>query len=100
MGTMLVFSNAVEGRDDDYTKWYDEVHLNDIVSIPSFTSGKRYLVSEVNGLPQSRDYRYLAAYKFDGSPQTAFENMAAAAGNFQMTDALDPNVMMVFVDDM
>jgi hypothetical protein len=100
MGKLLVFSNAVEGCDDEYNKWYDEVHLKDMLSIPSIRSGNRYRVSEVKALPQSLDHRYMAIYELDGSPQAALEDMAAATPNFQMSDALDPNVLVAFVEDM
>jgi hypothetical protein len=30
----LVFSNPVEGREDEYNAWYDEVHLPDVQRIP------------------------------------------------------------------
>jgi hypothetical protein len=100
MGKMLVFTNPVEGREDEYNKWYDDVHLKDIVSIPSFRSGQRYRVAEVSGLPQSSPHRYLAVYDFDGSAQAAFENMAATAPNFQMSDALDRNALFTFVEEI
>ena len=30
----IVYTNAVEGRDDEYNAWYDDQHLNDVLKIP------------------------------------------------------------------
>lgn len=42
---LLVFSNPIAGRDDEYNKWYDGRHLTDVTSVPGFVSGQRYVVS-------------------------------------------------------
>jgi hypothetical protein len=99
MGKMLVFSNPVEGRDDEYNKWYDEVHMKDLLGVSPFKSAERFRVAQVQGLPEG-SHRYLAVYEFDGPPQTALDNMFAAAGNFQMSDALSAgDALIVFVED-
>ncbi len=43
----LVFSNPVQGHEDEYNKWYDEQHAADVVSIPGFVTAQRYVQSEV-----------------------------------------------------
>jgi hypothetical protein len=99
MGTMLVFTNAIEGRDDEYNKWYNEIHLKDIVATPSFKSGKRFKVSDIQGFP-APEHRYLSIYEFDGPPQAAMENLTAATPNFQMTDALAADFKVLLVEDL
>src|ERR1700730_8074803 len=42
---LLVFSNPVAGREDEYNKWYDGRHLADGSSIPGFVGGQRYVVN-------------------------------------------------------
>jgi hypothetical protein len=99
MGKMLVFSNAVEGREDEFNKWYDEVHLKDVVSVGPFKSAKRFGVSQGSGLPE-HSHRYLAIYEFDGESKDAFAALRAARGGFQMSDAIVPNnSLMIFLED-
>lgn len=99
MGKLLVFSNPVDGREDEYNKWYDETHLGEVVAIPSFKSAKRFRVSQAPGVPESA-HRYLAIYEFDGPPDKAFENMVSAAGTLNMSDALSTeDALLVFVED-
>ena len=98
MGKMLVFSNAAEGRDDEFNKWYDEVHKGDVLSLEPFKSAKRYVVSQVPGLPDPA-HRYLAIYEHEGPAKDAMESMMGAAANFQMSDALGPDALIVFVED-
>jgi hypothetical protein len=99
MGKMLVFSNAVEGREDEYNKWYDEVHVKDVVSVGPFKSAQRFKVSQGAGLPD-QSHGYLAIYEFDGESKEAFESLRAARGGFQMSDAIAPNnALMIFVED-
>ena len=39
----LALSSPAEGRDDEFHRWYDAYHLQDVVDLcPGFTSGHRY----------------------------------------------------------
>jgi hypothetical protein len=44
---LLVFSNPVAGKEDEYNKWYDGQHLADVVSIPGFVNGQRFIATEI-----------------------------------------------------
>lgn len=99
MGKMLVFSNAAEGRDDEYNKWYNEVHMKDVLSVAPFKSAERFDVSTVPGLPEPT-HRYLAVYEFDGPAQAAFEALTAASSKFEISDALSMDAQISFVEDM
>ena len=35
---MIVLSNPVGDRDDEYNRWYDDVHLPDVLSVPGFVA--------------------------------------------------------------
>ena len=41
MGQMLVYTNAVEGRDEEFNRWYDEIHLPEVLALPEFTRASR-----------------------------------------------------------
>jgi hypothetical protein len=60
-----VFSNPVAGHEDEYNKWYNQQHAQDVVSIPGFVSAQRFVK---NDLPLYRMVdlqvpKYLIIYK-------------------------------------
>jgi uncharacterized OB-fold protein len=77
---LLVESNSVSGREDEYNDWYSNQHLADLLTIPGFEAAQRFVLSPEKRFPDSPDhpYRYLALYEFDGSPSLLFERLGAA----------------------
>jgi hypothetical protein len=93
---LLVQTSPVAGREDDYEKWYDEVHLRDIVDLPGVVSGQRYGMVEgvVPGAPApdpAAVKSYLTIYELDGDPSAIFAEMMARIGDGRMalSDSLD-----------
>jgi hypothetical protein len=98
MGKMLVFTNAVDGRDDEFNRWYDEVHLPEVLALDAFTGATRHRVTDAQMYPD-QSHRYLAIYEFEGDPQDAIDQMIKAAGDMDMSDTMvDPH--LVIVDDI
>jgi hypothetical protein len=61
----FVFSNPVDGQEDEYNKWYNEQHAPDVVAVPGFVSAQRFVK---NDLPLYRMVdlqvpKYLVLYK-------------------------------------
>lgn len=61
---LLVMTKPVEGREQEYNDWYQNVHLHDVVAIPGYTSAQRYrllrpMVAGAEKLP------YLAVYDIE-----------------------------------
>src|SRR3954447_736086 len=88
MGQMLVFTNAVEGRDDDFNRWYDEVHLTEVLALPEFTAARRFRLADAQVFADQQ-YRYLAIYEYGGSAQQAVDALTAAASTLDMGDSID-----------
>jgi hypothetical protein len=85
----LVFSNAVEGREDEYNDWYDNVHLREVVAVDGILSAQRFKLTDAQA-GEIPAHRYLAIYEVDGSRVKAvIQNLLAAPGNMQMSDAID-----------
>lgn len=88
---ILIAMTNVTGaeKDDEYNRWYNEVHAKDILSLPSVSSITRY-----RGLEQIRpgmgepDYRYLAIYEMD-DPKAAVAALIAARPTMVMSPAMD-----------
>ncbi len=98
MGQMLVFTNAVDGRDDDFNQWYDEIHLGEVLTLPAFTAARRFRTTDAQVFPD-QPYRYLAAYEFTGDAQAAIDQLMAGSATFRMSDAMSPDSKIVLVED-
>lgn len=92
---LVVHSNAVEGRDDEYNAWYDHQHLQDILSLPGFISGSRYVVDDGAGLSETvPEFRHMAVYEIEGAPEAAMAALRAATK--RSTTAIAPGARLVF----
>jgi hypothetical protein len=90
-GLFIAYSSAVPGRDADYEKWYDEIHIPDVrTAIPSITAVHRYRLVDLQGGGGAP--RYVAVYELDDADvATAAAQLGAAGaeGRLRMTDAMD-----------
>jgi hypothetical protein len=60
---LIVHSRPVEAsREDEFNKWYDEVHIPDITSVSGVVSGRRF---QKTGGAEDGGYPYLAIYEID-----------------------------------
>jgi hypothetical protein len=93
---MVVFSNAVEGKEKDYNDWYQNTHLKQIVSIKSFAAAQRFrfVTSIIPGAPDSS--RYMAIYDIETDDiGAALKEMGelAASGRMPLPDSMDKHVI-------
>ncbi len=49
-------------REDEFNKWWDEIHLPDVLSVPGAVWGSRYLNTDPEG---NKRPKYLAVYEFE-----------------------------------
>lgn len=77
---MCVFSNPVSGREDEFNKWYDEVHIPEVLKFPAFMSGQRFKVCDTqpSGTEQPVT-RYLCIYELEVDDIDAFIKMTSKA---------------------
>jgi hypothetical protein len=89
--TLVVLTNAVEGKDREFNDWYSGRHLQDVLAIPGFKSAQRHkLVAEP--MANAVRYGYFAAYDIEtDDPQGALEELARRAGTdrMPMSEAMD-----------
>jgi hypothetical protein len=84
--TLIVYTGPADGREDEYNKWYDDVHLGEFSSLPGVISGRRFKVAGDKPAP------YAAIYELSAHPDEVMAAMNAGVkeGTVHMTDALDP----------
>lgn len=85
---LVVLTNPVEGKEDEYNRWYSDVHVREVVGIPGFISAQRFALTDAQ-MGAAGDHKYLAIYEVEGDPGAALEALKAARPDLQMSDALD-----------
>lgn len=86
---LVVSSEPLEGAADDYQRWYDEVHLPDVLSVPGFVRAQRFAAQpSVHGeLP---DRRFLAVYEIESDDlERTLAQLAEASPGMVISPALN-----------
>lgn len=86
--TLMVFTNPVEGKDEEYNRWYNERHLKDVLAVEGFVSAQRFRIA---GLTETAPYAYLAIYELEGDDAgIAMKRLADAINaGMEISDAMD-----------
>lgn len=85
---LIVVTNPVAGREDEYNNWYTNQHLPDVLKVPGFVAAKRYKITDVSALPG----KYVALYEMEtDDPQAVLAELAKRANTpeMMMSDAFD-----------
>ena len=77
------------GREADFERWYDQVHLPEVLAIPGFVGARRFRLSEHQVFPADR-HASLALYEIDDADVPGTLQRLLAATHLNMSDALDP----------
>ena len=105
---MVVLSNARPGQEDEFNRWYSQVHVLDTINkLDGFLSAQRFEQASLPDAPPC-PYRYLAIYEIeDDQLHTAYAQFrwqrqeraeALAAGRdpvVRVSDTLDPSAFIV-----
>jgi hypothetical protein len=101
-GLLLVFSNAKDAADSDaFSRWYDEVHIPDVLKIDGFVAATRYQIDE-SMREVSPLAPFLAVYEVDADPLTSVLSAlqeAATLGAMRTTELAQrdpPSTVLLF----
>lgn len=62
----IVKSNPLPNKEADFNRWYDEIHIPEVLEIDGVLSAKRLELAEQQMMPNQRQ-RYMAVYELDSS---------------------------------
>ena len=91
----LVFSNPVEGRENEFNEWYDNVHVHEVLAVPGLRTAQRYRLfdAEISRNPELPPpaHRYLTVYEMEGDVDATMAKITEAysTGAMSMSEALD-----------
>ncbi|MFE3317119.1 hypothetical protein [Nocardia sp. NPDC059195] len=78
---LMVFATPHDGMDDEYNRWYTDVHIPEMLTIPGVASCERHKLAR--GGPD--EARYLSVFVLDGEPSTVLAELGARAADGRMT---------------
>ena len=95
----IVLSNPIAGEDDTFNKWYDEVHVPEVLEVPGVIAAQRYDLAELE-VPDDEDlptqlppptHRYLVIYELDRAPQAVMAEFIdrVMTGKLSLGETLD-----------
>jgi hypothetical protein len=63
----MVYSNAVNGKEETYLKWYEGQHIHDLLGIPGFVAAQFFKLSDTqySGTPTLGSQRYLMIWEIE-----------------------------------
>jgi hypothetical protein len=71
-GIMVVESEPADlGAEEEYDRWYREVHIPELLSVPGFVGARRYRVRKDLGRGESDKPRYLTVYDLEADDLAA-----------------------------
>jgi len=93
----IVFTNPSEGQEDEFNRWYDDVHVPEVIATPGFTGASRFRLATPG--VENPEFRYLAIYEIetdDAAATLAELTSRAGDGRFNMSTALGNAQTMLF----
>lgn len=62
---LVVLSNAAEGTDDEFNRWYTGTHLSEVLKLDGYVAAQRFKLSDGQLGQGDVPYRYFALYEVD-----------------------------------
>ncbi|MFC1919833.1 DUF4286 family protein [Chloroflexota bacterium] len=85
---MVIFSNCSDStKEDEFNRWYDEVHVPDIMSEGLFVQATRLVNTNY---PQPTEHKYLTIYETEKEPEQVWEQLQQPTARWQKN--MNPNV--------
>ncbi|MGW3312960.1 hypothetical protein ACWDG9_41000 [Streptomyces sp. NPDC001073] len=88
---LLALTNAVEGKEEEFEKWYWGTHIPEILELPGFVAARPYRAA---GPPEGAPHRYVTVYEVEGSAEEARTLLFTAGLGFSETIDLTSVVML------
>jgi hypothetical protein len=93
-GVLVVMTNAVAGKEDEFTDWYDNVHIPELLQVPGIVAAQRFN-AEPSADGQVPPQAFLTLYELDGDVDKVWTAMREAART-PPPDALDRSSITMY----
>jgi hypothetical protein len=87
---LVVYTEPTEGQEAEYNRWYNNVHLDEVISVPGFIAAERFMIAAPPHVGPEPSHRYLALYEVEAdSAEQALETLNGAIGGMNLSPSLD-----------
>lgn len=93
--TLVVQTNAVEGREDEFNDWYSNQHLADVLKLSGFKAARRFKRNEAYEGP----HKYMALYEMETTDPVKTLGQLSTSGMY-ISDAMDKNVSLALFESI
>ena len=59
----LAMTNPVPGKEEEFNRFYDEIHCDDVIGSPGWVAVQRYRLAGEQRADQSPPWKYMAIYE-------------------------------------
>ena len=81
---MLVYTDVDPEHEEAFNRWYDEIHVPDIIAVEGFSAARRYKLSGPAPRGHEPVSRYLALYEMDtDDTRAAMQKLGEAVGGLR-----------------
>jgi hypothetical protein len=90
----VVFTSAVEGRDEEFNEWYDNTHIHDVLKVPGYVAAQRFKVVSELSSGIAPKCKYIALYEMEtDDPAKTLSELVSRAGTAELanSEAMDLN---------
>jgi hypothetical protein len=97
--SFVVYSNPVEGREQEYNDWYSNQHLKDLLAIPGVLAARRFKISATQIREAAQPYQYLAIYDIEADDVPSFVKeltLRTASGAITRGSAMSNDISPLF----
>ena len=91
----MVRSNPVEGREIEFNRWYEEVHVPEVLQIQGFESAQRFKLTSAQ--VQEQNHQYLAIYAINSEDVEGTLNNLRKMRSFNMSDSIDMQSVQISI---
>ena len=89
----VVLTNAAEGKDEEFNRGYNDVHLTDVLKTDGFVGAQRFAL---DALGSESPHRYLALYEIETEDIDAtVKGLTESAGTMVISDAMTDAMALV-----
>ena len=79
-----ILTSPVRGQEAEYNRWYDDIHLAEVLALDGFVSARRFKLNEPG------QETYLALYEVEtDDPASILPQLSRASASMHMSTALD-----------
>jgi hypothetical protein len=84
----MVLTSPIDGKEEEFNTWYDNVHIAEMLTVPGFMSAQRFRTAAAIGKPCANGY--LCVYTVDHEDLAgAIDEVTRRLPTMQISTAID-----------